>query len=353
MAAAKSGRDLVAYFAGHLANLVNGNDHLGDGEPHAEVRAFRLYEKVQRLLTGNRQYAEGLVGVWAYPAPADVEQAAEHYFDIVLDRPIGRRGDKPSSADNLRAAVAARAAGPVAAPEPGDALSTWKALTGGPARIRRFTERQQLYGLSNLILKCLDASNRPYAEVLRLGLCPRDWLVGDETVPVNTLKATNAFLKQLKAAMGGEYGRRPTPEQLAFAFAAAPIPGCADAAAFAATPFGGAVLSRLAGQDHTFFVSFDDIEATLADSVPDEDDAPLMDAEEALPLLEQAVRAGVVEADEKALLAAILDGRPLAEAMRSDLGLRRRLKQRFDNDLEAYVADLSGRVAAFMRSAAG
>jgi hypothetical protein len=30
--AAKSGRDIVAYFAGHLANLANGNDTLGDAE---------------------------------------------------------------------------------------------------------------------------------------------------------------------------------------------------------------------------------------------------------------------------------------------------------------------------------
>jgi hypothetical protein len=56
-----------------------------------------------------------------------------------------------------------------------------------------------------------------------------------------------------------------------------------------------------------------------------------------------------VAPDERGLLAAILEGRPLADAMKTDLGLRRRLKNEFDGDLAAYVADLSSRVAAFVR----
>ncbi len=350
--ASKSGRDLVAQFAGHLANLLNGNDHLPADAPVVEIRPFQLYERVYRGLSANRRFLEGLVGLWSYPPPQEPETAADFYFDQVMDRPIGRRPGKPSSADNLRAFVAAAAAGPFPACAAEDAeLSTWKAMVDGPQRIRRFRERAALFELSNLILKCLDAANRPYAEVLRLGLCPKDWLSGSEEVTVNTLKASNAFLKALRAEMRDEVGRRPTAAELEAAFAAAPVPGSSTGAEFARTTLGGAILTRVAGQDVTRMVSYESVEAVISDTLADEDDGPLLAADEALPLLERAVRAGAVAEDEKGLLAAILDGRPLAEAMKTDLGLRRRLKTRFDNDLGAYVADLSARVAAFVRGA--
>jgi hypothetical protein len=348
---AKGGRDLVAQYAGHLANLLNGNDHLPPTAPTVEIRAFQLYERVSRGLAGNRRYVDGLVGLWAYPPPADADAAADFYFDAVLDRRIGRRPGKPSSADNLRALIQSAAAGPAAVADADAELSTWKAMVAGPARIRRFLERTALYELSNRILKCLDAANRPYAEVLRLGLCPRDWLAGDEEVGVNTLKAANAFLKALREAMGGEVGRRPTAPELEAAWAAAPVPGFAASADFARAPLGAAILTRVAGQDVTRLVSFGDVEAFVS-AIEDEEDDALVGVDEALPLLERAVRSGAVAADEKALLAAILEGRPLADAMKSDLGLRRRLKTSFDGDLAAYVSDLSARVAAFVRSEA-
>lgn len=346
---AKGGRDLVAQYAGHLANLVNGNDHLPPTTPVAEIKPFQLYDKVERGLSANRRYADGLVGLWAYPPPGDAMEAATFYFEAVLDRPIGRRPGKPSSADNLRALIQAAAAGPAPVATGNGDLSTWKALVDGPPRIRRFLETKALFELSNRILKCLDAANRPYAEVLRLGLCPRDWLAGDEEVGVNTLKAANGFLKALRTAMRDEVGRRPTAPELSTAYAAAPVPGFADAESFVRSALGTAILTRVAGRDITRMVSFEDVEAFVAGMEDDEEDEPLVSEAEALPLLERAVRAGVVAADEKTLLAAILDGRPLAEAMKTDLGLRRRLKTEWDGDLAAYVSDLSARVAAFVR----
>jgi len=320
--------------------------------PLVDIRAFQLYERVMRGLVANKRYVEGLVGLWSYPPPHDASSAGEFYFDIVLDRPIARRAGQPSSADNLRALVNSAAAGP--APVSDDpALSTWKAMTGGPPRIRRFAGQASLFELSNRILKCLDAANRPYAEVLRLGLCPRDWLTGDEEVGVNTLKAANAFLKALRVAMREEVGRRPTAEELAEAFAKAPVPGSADGAAFARTTLGGAILTRVAGQDITRLVSYDVLEPVLADQLEDDEAAELLGQDEALPLLDRAVQAGAVAADERGLLAAILEGRPLADAMKTDLGLRRRLRNEFDGDLGAYVSDLSARVAAFVQREAG
>jgi hypothetical protein len=348
--APKSGRDVVAYFAGYLANLVNGNDSLSDAEENVALKPFSLYEKVHRALVGNRKYSEVLVGVWAYPPPNGAEDAADFYFDNVVDRPIGSRGEGPSSADNLAKLVASHAVGAVP-PRPQVPLSIWKALVGGATTLRRFAEKKDLFELSNRILKCLDAANRPYAEVLRLGLCPKEWLVGDNAVGVNTLKSANAFLKALKTEMKGDFGRRPAQTELETAFAAAPVPGFKDVKAFTATLLGSAILTRLAGQDETFLTSFEAVEATLSDEIEAESDEPLLDAEEAAPFLEIAVAAGAIEAEEKRLLVAIMAGRSLAEVMGSNLYLRRRLKLNFDNDLEAYINDLSSRTAKFVTAA--
>jgi hypothetical protein len=205
-----------------------------------------------------------------------------------------------------------------------------------------------LFELSNRILKCLDAANRPYAEVLRLGLCPKEWLVGEDSVGVNTLKAANSFLKVLKAEMNGQFGRRPDAREQEVAFFAAPIPGYKDAKAFAASLLGSAILTRLAGQDQTFLLSFDVMEATQAGELVDEVNEPLMNAEEAAPFLEGAVAAGVIDPQEMSLLASIMAGRSLADVMGSNLYLRRRLKADFDNNLEAYIDDLSTRTAQFV-----
>jgi hypothetical protein len=349
--AAKSGRDIVAYFAGHLANLANGNDTLGDAEEIVVVKPFHLYERVRRLLTVNKRYSDGLVGVWAYPPPDGVEEAAEFYFDRVLDRPIAARREGPTSADNLAALVATRAAGPIAPPPRDEALSTWKALVGGPARRRRFRETSELFELSNRILKCLDAANRPYAETLRLGLCPKEWLVGDDAAGVNTLKAANGFLKALKARMGDKLGRRPSDEEIEAAFAAAPVPGTKTGKDFVATPLGAAIVSRVAGHDQTYLLSFESVEATQAAEIADEADGPLMNQQEAAPYLEAAVEAGAIAPPERDLLAAIMAGRTLNEALGESLFLRRRVKADFEGDLAAYVEDLSARTARFVVAA--
>ena len=115
---AKSGRDIVAYFAGHLANLVNGNDSLSDRDEIVVIKPFSLFERVHRSLIANRKYSEVLVGAWAYPPPNNAEDAADFYFDNVLDRPIGARGEGPSSADNLAALIGSHAIGPRAVRPP-------------------------------------------------------------------------------------------------------------------------------------------------------------------------------------------------------------------------------------------
>jgi hypothetical protein len=349
---ASSGRNLVAFFAGHLANLVNGNDTLDPIQDFAEVKAFALYEKVRRTLATSPRYVDGLVGFWSYPPPNDAEDAADFYFDQVLQRPIAARRGEPTTADLLFALMSSHGLkSPVVA---AGERSTWSALTGGTGgRIRRFKPQEKLFELSNRILKCLDATNRPYAEVLRLGLCPREWLTGDDAVGVNTLKAANGFLKALKQAMRGEFGRRPTREELEAAYAQAAVPGFATASDFARAAFGAAVLARIAGLDQTYLLSYDAGEGPALEALASDADAPLMSADEAAPFLKEAVAAGVLSAAEGDLLAAVMAGRELMSAMGDNLALRRRLKQEFNGDVGAYVDELSTRTARFVAEAAG
>jgi hypothetical protein len=267
----------------------------------------------------------------------------------VLDRPIAARRAEPTSADNLATLVASRAAGPIGPAAAGEALSTWKALVGGPPRRRRFRETSELFEFSNRILKCLDAANRPYAETLRLGLCPKEWLAGEDAAGVNTLKSANGFLKALKAGMGDVLGRRPSGEEIEAAFAAGPVPGYKSGKEFAASPLGAAILTRVAGQDQTYIVSFETVEATqAAELAEEEDNGPLMSGAEAAPYLDAAVAAGAIAAPERDLLAEIMAGHSLAEALGESLFLRRRVKADFEGDIGAYVEDLSARTARFV-----
>jgi hypothetical protein len=348
---AAAGRNIVAYFAGHLANLVNGGDTLDPIQDFADVKAYALYEKVRRTLASSPRYVEGLVGFWSYPPPNDAEDAADFYFDAVLRRPIGARRGEPTTADALAQMMAAHGL-KSATDAPGE-RSTWSALVGAGGRIRRFKPQEKLFELSNRILKCLDAANRPYAEVLRLGLCPKEWLTGDDAVGVNTLKSANAFLKALKETMRGEFGRRPKREELDAAFAAAPVPGFRSAAEFAAHPLGAAALTRLAGLDQTYLVPYDPEGASPIEAMESQADEPLMSPDEAQPFLAEAVAAGVLSAAEGELLKAIMSGRELMSAMGDNLALRRRLKTEFGGDVAAFVDELSERIARFVAEAAG
>jgi hypothetical protein len=148
-------------------------------------------------------------------------------------------------------------------------------------------------------------------------------------------------------------GRRPTPREFEAAFAAAPIPGCANAQEFASALLGSAILTRLAGQDQTYLVSFDAIEATQGAELPEAAEGPLMEAQDAAPFLAGAVEAEAIAPPERDLLAAIIGGQSLAEALGANLFLRRRLKNDFDGDLAAYVEDLSSRTARFVIGATG
>ena len=186
---------------------------------------------------------------------------------------------------------------------------------------------------------------------MRLGLCPKEWLVGDDAAGVNTLKAANGFLKALKAKMGDKLGRRPHEAELEAAFAAAPVPGCKTGKEFAITPLGAAILSRVAGQDQTYLTSFESVEATQAAEISDEADGPLMSQDEAAPYLEAAVEAGAIAPPERDLLAAIMAGRTLNQALGESLFLRRRVKADFEGDIAAYVEDLSARTARFVVAA--
>ena len=85
---------------------------------------------------------------------------------------------------------------------------------------------------------------------------------------------------------------------------------------------------------------------TIAETVA-EDSAPLMDGGEAGPHLDAAVAAQAIAPAERALLAAIMDGVSIAEALGANPFLRRRIKTEFNGDVSAFVEDLADRAARF------
>ena len=153
------------------------------------------------------------------------------------------------------------------------------------------------------------------------------------------------------ASSSASLGRRPSEAEIEAAFAAAPVPGTKTGKDFAATPLGAAIVSRVAGQDQTYLLSFETVEATQAAEIADEADGPLMTQQEAAPYLTAAVEAGAIAPPERDLLAAIMAGRTLNQALGESLFLRRRVKADFEGDLAAYVEDLSARTARFVVAA--
>lgn len=346
MAVQKSGRDCTALVAGHMANLINGNDRLDDSLVNVDIDSYRLFGSIIRLLANNKNYRNSLVGYWTFPADIEKEIAAEFYFDNVIDRPVGRKAQKPSSTDNLRAFLLKRSVAPMEVREEGE-LSTWGAITRGPGKIIRCVERETLYQLSNLILKCLDAANRPYAEILRLGLSPKDWIGTDAEVGVNRLKGTNAFVKALRSRLDATPERRaPNAQELEETWAEVQIPGFKKCENFLQSAFGKAVIQRLSGSDQVRVVSFDELEAFIA-AGEDDEELDLMSADEAFLGVEEAAASSVISTEEKLLLTSILNGESLDDVLSSNLAVRRRLKNEFDNDIESWISDLSTRVAEF------
>ena len=238
----KAAATLSPISPGHLANLVNGNDSLSATATMIVASSLSHCSSafLHRSLVTNRKYSDITRGRSAgpYPPPNNATRTPPISTSTMsLDRPIGARGGGPSSADSNLATS--------------DRLACDRSQSGAPPRRPVDMEGADGRGAENAPLqrqarpvrtlqsqnlkKCLDAANRPYAEVLRLGLCPKEWLVGDDTVGVNTLKSANAFLKILKAEMNGEFGRRPDQRELDVAFFSAPIPGYKDAKAFTAS----------------------------------------------------------------------------------------------------------------------
>ena len=99
-------------------------------------------------------------------------------------------------------------------------------------------------------------------------------------------------------------------------------------------------------------MSFKSVEATQAAEISDEADGPLMTQQEAAPYLDAAVEAGAIAPPERDLLAAVMAGRTLNQALGESLFLRRRVKVDFEGDVAAYVEDLSARTARFVVVAA-
>ena len=263
--APKGGRDIVAYFAGHLANLVNGNDSLSDERRDRRDQAVFAVRARAPLLDHQSQIFRGAgrrLGLSA--AQQRPRTPPNFYFDNVLDRPIGARGEGPTSADNLAALIGSHAIGPRAVRPPG-------ALVDLEGAGRRRAEPAPLQRQARPV-----RTLQPHPEMPRRRQPPLCRSAAARALPQGMAgrrgrrRGQHAEGRQ-RLSQGAE-GRderriRPPagPAGAGVAFFAAPVPGYKDAKAFAASLLGSAILTRLAGQDQTFLLSFDVMEATQSE----------------------------------------------------------------------------------------
>ena len=88
-----SGRHAVLRFAAHFAHLLNTNEELNPGQ---------LYRTLIRTLSGEKRsdkqafpYVESLVGIHLMGPGISSDEAANTYFELVLNRPLFLSGRKP------------------------------------------------------------------------------------------------------------------------------------------------------------------------------------------------------------------------------------------------------------------
>ncbi len=314
--AAKGGRDLVAQYAGHLANLLNGNDHLRPMRLRRRARLPAVRAGLARA-HDNRRY-------WRVSSDCGpITAAGIRRGRRCLFRPGAGSADRasarqPSSADNLRDYLVAAAASPFHADAAGE-LSTWKAMVDGPQRIRRPARTNGPVRAVESLLKCLDAANRPMPKCCATRPVPKDWLTGSEEVTVNTLKSANGFLKALRVAMNDEVGRRTSTEELENGLRAIPRARQRHRRRFRPHHPWRRHPERVAGQDVTRFVSFEQVETVLSETFRTRTTTPCSPPTRRCRCSTGPWHAVPSRPTSGPLLAAILEGRPLAEAMRSDI----------------------------------
>ena len=296
-----SNRSLVLRFAAFLAHLLD--EHDGAGVVH--VQTFAIYKKIMaaleaRELANERGRYDALIGKGLLGPGVRADEAAEAYFEQVLQRPLYlardqhvhkghelflalcRRGSQTSwqtarlvrgfdvggarrddlssdmrgvfarlarldcgisegnpatSTRALHGALHLQVAGRQAMVA--EEMSVWEAICCAPSRLGPLQRGAELHGFCSVVIKAVETANAHYGTLLSLGLSPRDW----RDLSLNTAKKTSAFLSKVR-----EQARiaKAGPQTLAVwqaAWTQQQVPGYASAEALWGSELGQALRS--------------------------------------------------------------------------------------------------------------
>ncbi len=387
----RSPRRLVEQLAAHLAHLLNA----GAGDA-VRLEPFEVYGPLTRTLASPGY--QRLIGFGLAGPETSAEQAAQRYFDAVLDRRLFLKGNEQSHkghalllamcrrgvAEGWATAVLQRilkepSAQPAACPgdfptvagrlakidhsvSPGnpaattqakcgplylevgshrarmpEELSVWQGITSAPEDVRKLEPGRQFDAFCSLVIKAVEAANASFAALVAIGLSPYDW-AGEITT--NTAKKLGAFLSDLRKLAGGDgigdlgIWRRVWERR--------PVPGYATA---------DDLWNSALGRALRFPVVARTVEITNIDDVIDQaiirDGEVIGSDQDFAAQLAEAKRDGVIDDFDVWLLGAIRDGSTLAELRQSS---QARLRLGRNGELGEYFEDLTERLYEWSRN---
>jgi hypothetical protein len=385
-------RELIVRFASLAARALNP---AGAG---AELEDYELYLMLVDTLAGargpqSRHYLTALAGYAAAAGRLSPEQAAQTYFDRVIDRPLFlaranhwhkghelllalcrrgadprwggaalvRRLDPPSAnvvtlgAPADFAAAAARLARGPRAVSPGnpaaatrakagplwleaagaraevpEELSLWGAIMAAPRRLKPLAGAGWLE-FRNLVIRAFEAANAPYAAMLGLGLWPADW---EDELSVHAVKQLSAFLSAVRER-GEDHALAAWRETWA---GGRRIPGFKSADELWASPLG----ARLRSQTRERTVEL----TPLEEEGMDESEEQMLEQSTFVRLLEQCRAGGCIDDLEAWLFAQLRLGADAAELCRTP-AIRARLAS-LGLAMDAWLDALRERVHAYV-----
>lgn len=383
-------RTHVQLFAARLAHILNASD-----APASRVllNYGLVYDEVIKLLARQPQIRDDVVGLPQFPEPGDPDEAAEVYFERVVNRPLGIQPGKTSSAvfDLLAALlrrgasnaagtaeiVVGRTGGPAAdggepldrwmrhiqaeiakrhgrQPGPEDAvdaqpylrigavviglpvrLSIWDSILVSPPLIAPIRDRERFLSFCARVINAVETANRHYFELLNLGLYPPDWL---DEVSVNQARAVGRLCRRAQAISGKpRYSDIPVADWRA-AWEDEKVPRCASVEAFLESVLGRALTGPAPGR----VAAVDG--GMLADTAWSED-AEILDAAAFARMLDRCRENGVIDAYETGLMERLFEGETI-ETLRADPEFQRRVGKQ-GAKIDRFIAELTARLVDF------
>ena len=389
-------RDIVQRFAAHFAHLLNSDADT------VSIQPFRLFHTLMKTLTGpddlaaDHPYRDMLFGFRQVSARTEPAEAAERYFNDVVDRPmklartdhthkghalflnlvqracsqnlesaaLERRKDSANSGDPSSpamriigdrlaaldhgiskgnpAASTREKAGPLELHAGDDRvlvaeeMSIWGAVKCAPPEIHSLND-DEFRVLCSLMIRAVEAADDPYKWILACGLHPFEWL---DDLGVNKAKGIGIFINAVRRhADEQELDDWRDLEIWRAVWKKRGVAGFADADALWASEIGHGIRNRQFAQRP---MDLEDID------LADEDmEGRILDRAATATMLKAAEEAQVLVPFDRWLLDQINNGERLAD-LQKQRETRAFLADR-DDDLPSYLSALTARIGAFAR----